>query len=232
MNNEVHTVPWLQRRRQNITTIREVGIFHRVEGLVYLPVMPCIWNSGRFGSKTHVFLIGESKIIYRQRYCCLSYRFISWWWRIQFFSCSCMWGNCSEWVFLCSAASRSSVPPPQSCSDVPRVCLMFKRAALSFSCWLQTTLTSVAYRIWKPKYKLIMKIDAMTCGNAWVIILAKERILIKVENRHVIFTVLLCCWKRSFTSTLHTLRFYVGLWQQWLKRTYKSYESSCNWELL
>jgi len=168
MNIEVHTVPWLQRRRQYTTALREAGIFHRVEGLLYLPVMPCIWNSGRFCNKTHVFFTGKSNIIYRQRSRCLPYRFIPWWCRIQLLSFSCMWRNCSEWVFFCPAASRSSLSPPKYCTDVAYVCLMSNSANLIFSSWLQATHTSVAYRLWKPKYKFIMKIVAMTCGNAWI----------------------------------------------------------------
>ena len=117
MNIEVHTVPWLQRRRQYTTALREAGIVHRVEGLLYLPVMLCIWKSERCCSKTHVFLSGKSNIIYRERYRCLPYCFISWWWRIQLLSCSCMWRKCSEWMFFCPAASRSSLLPPQYCRE-------------------------------------------------------------------------------------------------------------------
>jgi hypothetical protein len=56
MNYEVHTVPWLQRRRQNRSMRSSPWIFRTVEGLIYLLALPCIWNSGSLCSKMCHFL--------------------------------------------------------------------------------------------------------------------------------------------------------------------------------
>jgi hypothetical protein len=166
-NDYSNTVPWLQRRGQNRSTRKSPGIVHTVEGLFHLLGLPYIWNSGRLCSKTHIFLILSSNVKFMLSYLCLSYRFISWWWRIQLFSRSCMWRNCSELVFG-PAASRTWASPPQSCSDMPCVCLISSSASLSFSSWLPATHTSVAKRLWKPKNKLTTKQVAKTCGSDWI----------------------------------------------------------------
>ena len=78
--------------------------------------------------------------------------------------------------------------------------------------------------LWKPKYKFAMKIVAITLGKGPYSVIWSVG---ESFNFHSL-TVLL---KISFTATSRTLRFYVGLSQQWLLRMYKTAESSWNWEL-
>jgi len=89
-----------------------------------------------------------------------SHRFVSWWWRMQMFSCFCIsWNTYSEiWVCLSEYSFA-----PVSCSFITYVCLISKRASLSFSSWLQATHTSVAYRLGKPNPVDTPKKHVKTC---------------------------------------------------------------------
>jgi hypothetical protein len=64
----MHTVPWQQRTRQNTMPISLAGVIHILECWMYLPVLPCIWNSRTLCSKTHISFIPISNIICRIRY--------------------------------------------------------------------------------------------------------------------------------------------------------------------
>jgi hypothetical protein len=69
----------------------------------------------------------------------------------------CIRRNDSSETLGCSCISDCCISFPQCCTDMTCVCLISKRTNLSFSSWLQTTHTIVAYRLLKPIYKHTVK---------------------------------------------------------------------------
>jgi hypothetical protein len=91
-----------------------------------------------------------------------TYRFISWWWRMQLFNFFCIWRNSSWEASVCPCPSCWSAPSLKCCSDMTYVCLISSSAALSFSSWLQATHTNVAYRLRYPPNTPAMTMAAKT----------------------------------------------------------------------
>jgi hypothetical protein len=89
-----------------------------------------------------------------------SHRFVSWWWRMQMFSCFRISWNTSSEIWVCLSEYSC---PSESCSVITCVCLTSSSAALTFSSWLQATHTSVAYRLGKANTKDIANKDAIAC---------------------------------------------------------------------
>jgi len=91
------------------------------------------------------------------------YRFISWWWRKQMFSCFCISRNSSSEQRLWCSFSSCSNAVRQVCCDLTAVCRIANKSCLSCSSWLQATHTNKAYRPGKPVHKFMGRRDARAC---------------------------------------------------------------------
>jgi hypothetical protein len=90
------------------------------------------------------------------------YRFISWWWRKQLFSCFCISRKSSseQWLWFSFSCSTATT---QVCCDLTTVCRIASKSRLSCSSWLQATHTSAAYRPGKAVHILMGRRDARAC---------------------------------------------------------------------
>jgi len=93
------------------------------------------------------------------------YRFISWWWRKQLFSCFCISWNSSSEHWLRSSFSSCSTAVMQVCCNLTAVCRIASKSCLSCSSWLQATHTNIAYRPGKPEHKFMGRRDARAWQN-------------------------------------------------------------------